>query len=205
MVTLPLDCSAHYYPQFMTHSQSHALFTWLSENCDLTTPDTATMPTGEVLDIWPWKMMFVDPKLVDPSVFPAEHGRRQAWCPLIEQLQQQIKEITGIEFSVGVCLFYPNGEESMGFHTDLSAFGPTNVIASISLGAERNFLIRSQSNPELLHDITLEDGSLFIMGEGFQNNYEHAIAKGNEQTGPRFNITFRQFGWDTSFATRAAC
>ncbi|TMN89927.1 alpha-ketoglutarate-dependent dioxygenase AlkB, partial [Pseudoalteromonas sp. S558] len=66
---------------------------------------------------------------------------------------------------------------------------------SISLGAEREFLIRSQSNIQEQHSLTLEDGSLLIMGKGFQDNYQHALASAPKATRPRFNISFRQFAW----------
>ena len=38
------------------------------------------------------EMMLVDPLLVDSDVFPAHHGRRQAWFPAISSLQQKLSE-----------------------------------------------------------------------------------------------------------------
>ncbi|OHU90579.1 MULTISPECIES: alpha-ketoglutarate-dependent dioxygenase AlkB [Pseudoalteromonas] len=192
---LALSRDAHYYSQFMSPQQSQAIFDWITSNFDLSEPEKVTMPDGHEVSIWPWKMIFVEPTLVDPAVFPKHHGRRVPWPPILAELQQQIAKRTGVEFSVGVCLYYPDGEEALGFHCDLPAFGPTDVIASISLGAEREFLIREQQNPDEQHSITLEDGSLLVMGKGFQDEYEHAVAKGDKQTGPRFNISFRQFRW----------
>ncbi|WP_105167462.1 alpha-ketoglutarate-dependent dioxygenase AlkB [Pseudoalteromonas sp. T1lg23B] len=201
---LALSCDAHYYSQFMSTEQSQALFEWLKSNFDLTEPEKLKMPNGEEVCILPWRMIFVSPEFDNNDVFSEHHGRRAPWFPLLEQLRQQIKDCTGIEFSVGVCLYYPDGEEYMGFHTDLPAFGSTDVIASISLGAEREFLIREQNNPEIQQSVTLGDGSLLVMGNGFQDQYEHAVAKGSKETGPRFNISFRQFKWAES-TTKANC
>ncbi|CAM4046285.1 alpha-ketoglutarate-dependent dioxygenase AlkB [Pseudoalteromonas byunsanensis] len=195
---LALSCDAHYYSQFMSRQQSQAIFDWIASSFDLSDPEKVTLPHGEEVSIWPWKMIFIEPQLADTDAFPQCHGRRVPWPPLLAQLQQQIAQCTGVEFSVGVCLYYPDGEEYMGFHTDLPAFGPTDVIASISLGAEREFLIREQNNPDIQHNLTLEDGSLLVMGKGFQEQYEHAVAKGTKQTGPRFNISFRKFKWAES-------
>ncbi|MCE2595956.1 alpha-ketoglutarate-dependent dioxygenase AlkB [Motilimonas cestriensis] len=192
---LPLKCNAQYYSQFMSPKQSSALFNWLVANLDLNQPEVIQLPNGKETHILPWRMIFLDPQLAQSQLFPSQHGRCATWFSLLTQLQQQIADLTGITFSVAVCLYYPDGEESLGFHSDLPAFGATDVIASISLGAERAFLIRSQDDIEKQYELNLEDGSLLVMGKGFQDNYEHALAKGNKATKPRFNISFRQFSW----------
>ncbi|WP_405597773.1 MULTISPECIES: alpha-ketoglutarate-dependent dioxygenase AlkB [unclassified Pseudoalteromonas] len=192
---LPLSCDASYHSQFMPRSQSTAIYEWLISHCNLNEPEFMQMPDGSKIRIFPWRMIFLDPKLEQSQLFPSYHGRHSAWFPLLGQLQQQITDLTGVEFSVAVCLYYPDGEESLSFHSDLPAFGPTDIIASISLGAEREFLIRSQSNTQEQHSLTLEDGSLLIMGKGFQDNYQHALASAHKATRPRFNISLRQFAW----------
>ncbi|CAM4168198.1 alpha-ketoglutarate-dependent dioxygenase AlkB [Pseudoalteromonas ostreae] len=192
---LPLNCDAHYHSQFMSRSQSRAMYDWLTSHFDLTQPELMQMPDGNEVKICPWRMIFLDPKLEQSQLFPLYHGRRAIWFPLLSQLQQQIAELTGVEFSVAVCLYYPDGAESLSFHSDLPAFGPTDIIASISLGAEREFLIRSANNSKDQHSVTLENGSLLIMGQGFQDMYQHALASAENVTSPRFNISFRQFFW----------
>ncbi|NMR24396.1 hypothetical protein HH219_02330 [Pseudoalteromonas sp. NEC-BIFX-2020_015] len=192
---LPLNCDAHYYSQFMSRSQSRAIFDWLNVRFDLNEPEFIEMPDGSEVNIFPWRMIFLEPRLEKSGLFSSHHGRHAAWFPLLSRLQQQIAELTGVEFSVAVCLYYPDGKESLSFHSDLSAFGPTDIIASISLGVEREFLIRSQNNDEEQHCVTLEDGSLLIMGEDFQDMYQHALASTPKAIGPRFNISFRQFAW----------
>ncbi|QZO15320.1 alpha-ketoglutarate-dependent dioxygenase AlkB [Pseudoalteromonas piscicida] len=194
---LPLidNAEAEYIPAFLTKAESHSLYQWLIKHCDLSQPEIITLPNGENTEIRPWKMMFVEPRLEDPAVFPSYHGRRQTWPDLIALIQQRLQTQIGIEFSVCVCIFYPDGEEYMDFHSDLSAFGPTNVIASLSLGAERLFQVRHQENPDEQFEQLLEDGSLFIMGNGFQTQFQHAVPPAPKEIGARFNLTFRQFAW----------
>ncbi|PCK31188.1 alpha-ketoglutarate-dependent dioxygenase AlkB [Pseudoalteromonas piscicida] len=194
---LPLQCEAQYIQAFLSDKDEQTLFDWLNRHCDLDKPEAITLANGEQVEILPWKMMFVEPRLIDPDIFPQCHGRRQAWPPVIESIQQQLQQKSGIEFDVCVCIYYPNGEEYMDFHSDLPAFGPTDVIASLSIGAERTFQIRREQNHEEQLTLTLESGSLLIMGKGFQALYQHAVPRAPETLSARFNLTFRQFNWPT--------
>lgn len=74
---------------------------------------------------------------------------------------------------VALCLYYPNGEESLSFHR------------------ERDFLLRHQNKIDKQYRLSLEKGSLLVMGKGFQDSYQRALAKGTQATKPRFNISFR--------------
>lgn len=80
------------------------------------------------------------------------------------------------------------------YHTDPPAYGDTSVIASLSLGEARRFSLRSQSDPDEVHDVELLSGSLVIMGAGCQEQYEHALRVEVSRRNPRFNVTFRMFG-----------
>ena len=84
----------------------------------------------------------------------------------------------------------------MAYHSDPSAYGNTDCIASVSLGAEREFLLRDQENPDETYSYLLENGSLIIMGEHCQEHYEHAVPPDPTCHAPRINLTFRKFGWD---------
>ncbi|WP_125721679.1 alpha-ketoglutarate-dependent dioxygenase AlkB [Pseudoalteromonas rubra] len=189
---LELTCEAHYEANFLTEEQSQALFQWLSEHFDLSQPETIVMPDGSDMAILPWKVNLLSPDLIESGLFERHHGRQSPWCPLIDTIHQRLVERTGLSFPVCVCIYYPDGDEWMDFHCDLSAFGSTNVIPSLSLGAKRTFQIRSQTDHQELHSIELENGSLFIMGNGFQSQYQHAVPR-SPGAGPRFNLTFRQF------------
>ncbi|MBD1583121.1 alpha-ketoglutarate-dependent dioxygenase AlkB [Pseudoalteromonas sp. S16_S37] len=191
---LPLTCNAYYDSNFMSDELSTSLFNWLMSEFDLSKPEELEFPDGTRGTILPWRMMFLEPNLASSKQFPLHHGRRAATCSELEQLRQQIAQSTGVNLEVAVCLYYPNGEQSLGFHCDLPAFGSTDVIASISLGAPREFLIRANNDHNEQHSLILEHGSLLVMGKGFQDTYQHALAHGTADTGPRFNISFRQFG-----------
>lgn len=96
---------------------------------------------------------------------------------------------------------YLSGEESTGWHSDkLTYIGPQPIIASISLGASREFLAKDLSSNVTVSTM-LHHNSLVIMDQGFQENYKHSVGKvGKRRTNihrnpisgdKRINITFR--------------
>ena len=74
------------------------------------------------------------------------------------------------------------------------AYGPTDEIASLSLGAERAFAFRSVSNAHDEHRLTLHNGSLLYMGENCQERYQHSLLRCENGQAPRINLTFRKYG-----------
>lgn len=189
-----LACEIQHLERFVSEHESLAFQQWIYDNYDLTDFEEVHFATGQTYLIQPWKMMFVDTRLTDFNIFPKEHGRRAPFPPLLEKIRDRVTQHIGLQFDVCVCLYYPNGQEHMGFHYDPPAFGSTNIIPSISLGTTREFQLRRKSDHTELHRFQLNDGSLFVMGEGCQDEYEHAVPAMPECTQPRFNLTFRPFG-----------
>jgi alkylated DNA repair dioxygenase AlkB len=191
---LPPLGEAAYFPGFLDEAEAWALFRELAEGYDLS-PRTITLADGTAWREAIGKLMFVEPRLVDPAVFPEEHGRRVAWPASVEQLMRRVAAEAGTEYQVCVGIHYPDGGVAMGYHADPAAFGDTDSIASVSLGAERCFAIRSRAEPSREWRLRLGHGSLFLMGAGFQAAYEHALLPEPECEAPRINLTFRRFGW----------
>ena len=196
---LPLDCQAEYYPDFLPPEDSAALFDWIAEESGV--PDMRKVPLadGTVHEMDNGKLMFVDPELTDHDLFPATFGHRIAWPPIVVPLRDRIEKMIGMEFNVCVCIYYRDGEAGVGFHADLRAFGPTSMVPSISLGEKREFLIRRKQDDSDVYSIELDDGSLLIMGEGFQDDYEHSLPVNDKYRKPRINLTFRPFDWPPGF------
>ncbi|MBY4677673.1 alpha-ketoglutarate-dependent dioxygenase AlkB [Marinobacterium arenosum] len=132
---LPMSCDVEYLESFVSKAESTELFEWFYANCDIQKLEEILMADGTNHPVRPWKIMFVDQELEDYAIFSEVHGRnRMKWPPLIEVIRDRIEQLTGVEFSVCVCLYYPNGEEGIGFHSDPPAFGPTTPLPSISVG-----------------------------------------------------------------------
>ncbi len=81
----------------------------------------------------------------------------------------------------------------MGFHSDDEPeLGTKPTIASLSLGEERTFILKSKADKSLRPiRIRLSSGSLLVMKGDTQTNWKHAINKETRPCGPRINLTFR--------------
>ncbi|OPX56352.1 2OG-Fe(II) oxygenase superfamily protein [Oceanospirillum multiglobuliferum] len=189
------DFNLSYIENFLSAEEANALFDCIYEQWDWKKDEVIKMEDGSYSYPCLRKLMFVHPNLVNNDLFHQSHGNRMEWSELLLDLKYKVEQEAGVEFSVCVCIFYENGTQSMGYHYDPPAFGPTDIIASVSLGATRNFVLRLKSNHDKVYQIAMKSGSMLIMGKGCQDQYEHAVPEMPDQKEPRFNLTFRQFKW----------
>jgi alkylated DNA repair dioxygenase AlkB len=101
----------------------------------------------------------------------------------------------GVRFNSALGNFYRSGRDSVAWHSDdEAALGPEPVIASLSLGATRRFLLRKKNDHKLVKSFELTHGSLLWMSGSTQALWEHSIPKTTRTIGPRINLTFRAIG-----------
>lgn len=113
------------------------------------------------------------------------------WHPLLLKLKMKLTEFTGCSFNSVLANAYRNGNDSMGWHQDNEAeLGQRPCIASLSLGAERRFLVRQKGGKS--SGILLQHGSLLMMKGDCQQRYQHSLPKTRKQAGLRINLTFRE-------------
>lgn len=106
-----------------------------------------------------------------------------------------------------MCLvnYYATGSDSISYHSDDERFlGANPAIASFSLGAKRDFLLKHKPVPpdgekakgkeEKPLKIPLGSGDMVLMRGSTQANWLHSIPKrkGGEAEKGRINITFRK-------------
>lgn len=86
--------------------------------------------------------------------------------------------------------YYRNGSDKINYHSDdQSQIGQHPVIASLSLGDSRKFVLRHKTTKEKIQ-YELKHGDLFIMKGSTQDDWEHAIlSEANKEV--RINLTFR--------------
>lgn len=109
---------------------------------------------------------------------------------ILAQLLQQVQQITGQPFNAVLANLYRNGQDSVAFHADDEPeLGPNPVIASVSFGGEREFIIRDKQS-RASFTLLLPHGSLLLMQAPMQRFYEHSIAKCTGAS-RRINLTFR--------------
>lgn len=116
------------------------------------------------------------------------------WVSDLLTLKQQVETWLGCQFNSVLANYYRDGNDSVAWHSDdEKELGPTPLIASLSLGANRRFSLRPRfESTQTTQHIDLEGGSLLVMSGETQANWSHQIAKTKKTTQGRINLTFRQ-------------
>lgn len=115
-----------------------------------------------------------------------------AWTPALQELRQQLQQYLQVPFNSVLANAYRNGRDSMGWHSDDEPeLGCAPVIASLSLGQNRRFLVRQRIPKARSSHLELGHGSLLVMQGDFQSRYQHAVPKTARSVGHRINLTFR--------------
>ncbi|RAL14512.1 alpha-ketoglutarate-dependent dioxygenase AlkB family protein, partial [Aspergillus homomorphus CBS 101889] len=123
--------------------------------------------------------------------------------PCLDVLRQAVEAATADGTHYNFCLvnYYATGDDSISYHSDDERFlGPNPTIASISLGGQRDFLLKHK--PVAGSDVDagkplkfpLDSGDMIIMRGETQANWLHSIPKrkGAQGSQGRINITFRK-------------
>lgn len=113
------------------------------------------------------------------------------WPHYLLEVKKRVQKESGKTFNSMLLNYYRDGKDSIGWHSDNEKeLGLNPTIASISLGAERNFQIRHNKNKEK-QEYILKHGSLLIMDGTMQHHWQHCVPKTTKEIGPRINLTLR--------------
>lgn len=118
------------------------------------------------------------------------------WPDVLRPVRKAVSEAAGAPFNSVLANLYRDGRDAMGWHSDDEReLGPQPVIASLSLGATRRFVLKARvadsAGRFARHVIELPHGSLLVMAGDTQQNYRHALPRTARPAGPRINLTFR--------------
>jgi len=113
------------------------------------------------------------------------------WTKELLELKSIAEERTGENFNSCLLNLYHNGGEGMAWHSDAEKDLQKNgAIGSMSFGAERKFVFKHKETKETV-SIILEHGSLLVMKDTTQSNWQHQLPPTKRITQPRINLTFR--------------
>lgn len=116
----------------------------------------------------------------------------QPWPALLQELRQRLHAAAIGDFNSVLLNRYRAGGDYMGWHSDDEPeLGPEPLIASLSVGAARRFLLRRREAPARKAEYLLGHGDLLLMGGTTQRHYQHALPKMARVQGERINLTFR--------------
>jgi len=119
------------------------------------------------------------------------------WTPELSEVKRRVEEVSGATFNSLLLNLYRGGRDSIGFHADDEPeLGQGPIVASVSLGAVRTFVLKHKSAKEKL-SFELAHGSLLVMGGTCQRFWLHGVPKTKEAVGERINLTFRKIITDT--------
>jgi alkylated DNA repair dioxygenase AlkB len=115
------------------------------------------------------------------------------WPDALLPIRQRLRADCDADFNGVLANLYRDGNDSMGWHADDEPeLGARPLIASLSLGAPRRFVIRHRDDPARCLAVELAHGSLLLMSGDTQSHYRHALPKTARVVGPRINLTFRR-------------
>lgn len=115
------------------------------------------------------------------------------WPAALLPLRARLRVELGLDFNSVLANLYRDGRDSMGWHSDDEPeLGERPVIASLSLGATRRFLLKARHGPGSSLALELPAGSLLLMRGDTQQRYRHSLPRTAKPTGPRINLTFRR-------------
>jgi alkylated DNA repair dioxygenase AlkB len=148
-----------------------------------------------------WGKEFVSPRLVawygDEGTTYVYSGIRHhplAWTPLLADLRRRVEEAAQEHFDSVLVNYYRGERDSVAMHSDdEKELGREPVIASLSIGETRTFVMRHKTDrSQKIRRLVLESGSLLLMKGPTQRCWQHGVPKEKSPCGPRVNLTFRQ-------------
>jgi alkylated DNA repair dioxygenase AlkB len=147
-----------------------------------------------------WGKKMVQPRLIawygDASRSYAYSGIQlhpMPWTPILLDIKIRVEQAVDSPFNSVLLNYYRDNRDSMGFHSDDEPeLGKRPVIASLSLGEERTFIMKHKTSKAVRPvRLQLASGSLLLMRGDTQRHWKHGILKETRRCGPRVNLTFR--------------
>ncbi|KAF8730025.1 2OG-Fe(II) oxygenase superfamily, partial [Rhizoctonia solani] len=169
---------------------------------ELNTLDTWYQPTLKVYGKDVIQSRLIAAYATDPQLTVKYSGHpvilHTEYPPALRKIQDQVEEQLGVTFNHVMLNKYEDGSVYIGKHSDTKE---NKVIASVSLGAVRTFIMSpksasrskgSKSKPVEAKRWDLANGSLVVMQGQTQVNWKHEIPKQPKITQGRISLTFRQ-------------
>lgn len=193
------EAIVNYYPGFLDAFESFALFTVLKKK----------VPWRKEIIKRPFGKGMTEAKRTtfsygDGCLEYSYAGKKEVsaeWIPELMPLKNLVEHVLGCKYNFALLNYYKDGNDCIGAHSDSEPdLVPGHTIASISLGAERHFVLqhKHRKGKESKHVILLQNGSMITMGGNCQEFYKHSVPTRKRVQTPRINITFRMV--DTSFS-----
>lgn len=184
-------CFVDYDPFFIPKEEADQLLSHLLNDVDWRS-SSMTTKTGDVFSLPRMQCWMSDPG-VNAQLYQKEAAME--WSEPVRGLKDRLEELLHTKFDYVLMNLYRNGNDKIGYHKDDEAEEEgKNVIASVSFGATRHFLLARNDRKARNHeyDFALPHGSLVTMRGDVQKHWKHSVPQDKSITSPRVNLTFRK-------------
>lgn len=128
-----------------------------------------------------------------PYVYSGIVNQPTPWLPVLKDLRDEMASFTAVSYNSVLANLYRSGADKVAAHRDDEpGLGPAPVIASLSLGATRDFVIRHQPTGQRWI-VPLGHGDLLVMRGNSQSDFSHELPRRAGVTSSRVNLTYRHF------------
>jgi alkylated DNA repair dioxygenase AlkB len=112
--------------------------------------------------------------------------------PVLREMAQLLSVRFGVGFDRVWVNLYRDGQDSVAWHGDRNRLVMSRpLVATVSLGARRKFLLRPRGTSRALHRLEPGHGDLVVMGGACQAEWEHTVPKTKQYVGARMSVTIR--------------
>lgn len=182
------DAEIIYFPNFLTKEKANSLFHELLEN----TP-------WQQDEITVYGKKHLQPRLTalygnegKPYSYSNIIMQPHFWTLSLQKIKSLVESVSETKFTTVLLNYYRDGNDGNGWHADNEKeLGINPIIASLSLGGERNFQLKHNLDTSQKKNIILENGSLLLMKGTTQHFWKHQVPKTAKPIGSRINLTFR--------------
>jgi len=187
---LPIvDGQLTYYPDWINEAEASSLFTHLREGLEW--QQSLISLYGKQVKIPRLNAWYGDSHC--SYEYSGTRFEANPWTASLLDIKARIERLTGFRFNSVLANCYRDGQDSVAWHSDDEPeLGHNPIVASVSLGSERQFQLRHRYDKNLeTQKLALAHGSLLVMSGELQHYWHHQIPKTRKNVDERINLTFR--------------
>lgn len=131
---------------------------------------------------------------VESYKYSGNSGLKTQFTPdIMDSVMQEVNRSIGTEFNAILVNVYRTGRDYVGMHSDdEAALSEGGFVASVSLGASREFLLQNKADASRKVSCTVNHGDLLVMQGKTQRLWKHGVPVQASCDKMRISLTFRK-------------